>query len=272
MAKYQYTQIEKSVLRKMFLNVHFCYICFTMVKMEAVGFTMTMAPAIDELYKDHPEERKVALRRANNFFNTNTVPFAFIAGLTYALESEKMKKGIVKDDMIENIKAALMGPTAGIADSLMYNAFRVIIGGIAIGLGSQGNILGAFLFMLLFGGGQIVSRWYLLRLGYTTGTSFIDTVFETGLMGSVTKAASILGLTMVGAMVASMVSVNLAWIIDVGGAKVVVLDVFNSIMPGILSLVLVAVLVVLIKKGYKPINLVLGILFLSIFLAFFKVF
>ena len=81
-----------------------------------------------------------------------------------------------------------------------------------------------------------------------------------------------MGITMVGAMVASSVNVKLAWTINVGQTSVVVLDIFNSIMPGILSILLVFGMVRLIKKGYKPITLVFGILVISIVLAFFGIF
>ena len=91
-------------------------------------------------------------------------------------------------------------------------------------------------------------------------------------MQALTKAASIMGITMVGAMVASSVKVKLAWTITVGEASVVVLDILDSIIPGILSIVLVFALMKLIKKGYKPITLVFGILVISIVLAFFGIF
>lgn len=271
MAKYEFNAIEKKVLRGMFWNIGMVFAAFNMVKMEGNCFTATMACAIDELYTE-PEERKLALKRHNSFFNTHAVMAAFIAGLTYALEKEKMSKGSVTNDTIESVKVALMGPTAGIGDAFFFNCIRVIAAGIAIGLCAQGNFLGTIIFILLYGGSQLLAKWYLLRIGYTMGTSFIDKVFESGLMNSLTKAASIMGITMVGAMVASMVNVNMKWTINVGQASVVVLDVINSIMPGILSIALLFGFVALIKKGVKPITLVLGILVCAIVLAAFGVF
>ena len=91
-------------------------------------------------------------------------------------------------------------------------------------------------------------------------------------MESLTKAAGVMGITMVGAMVASSVDVKLAWTIQVGETSVVVLDIINSVMPGLLSILLVFAMVKLIKKGYKPITLVIGILVISIVLAFFGIF
>ena len=271
MAMFNYSEQEKKTLRKMWVNAGYVFAGFNMVKMEGNGFALTMAPVLDELYKDE-QERKEALRRHNGFFNTHAVMFSLIAGITYALERQKMETGAVTDEVIENIKASLMGPTAGIGDAFFFNCLRVIAAVIGIGLCSQGNILGVFLFILIYGVSQLVGRWYLLQIGYSFGTTFIDSVFESGLMEPLTKSAGIVGLTMVGAMVATTVNVKLNWTITVGETSVVVLDVINSIMPGILSIILVFVLVRLIKKGVKPITLVFGILFITIALAAVGVF
>lgn len=271
MAKYVYSPEEKKTLKGMYWNSGLVFSSFNMVKMEGNAFALTMAPALEELYSD-PEERKQAMRRHDGFFNTHAVMFALIAGITYALEREKMTKGSCDDDTIENIKVALMGPTAGIGDAFFFNCIRVIAAGISIGMAASGNILGPIIFVLLYGGSQMLARWYLLRIGYTMGTTFIDSVFSTGLMNSLTKAASIVGLTMVGAMVSKMVTVPLAWVIKVGQTEVVLNDIVNSIMPGILSVVLIFVLVGLIKKGVRPVTMVLVILVVSILLAFLGIF
>lgn len=267
MAKYELTAKENEILRKMYWNSGLVFVTFTMTKMEANAFTMTMEPALNELYKDDPEGRKVALRRHNQFFNTHAVLFALIAGLTFALEKEKVENGSVTDEAIDNIKVALMGPTAGIGDAFFFNAVRVIAAGIGIGLCEQGNILGTIIFILLYGGSQMIIRWYLLRIGYTAGTSFINTIFESGLMDCLIKAAAILGMTMVGSNVASQVNVKLNWVPNIGGAQINVLEVINSIMPGLLSILLVFFLMSLLRKGFKPVQLVLGILVCSVVLA-----
>ena len=244
----------------MFWNSRLVFSSFNMVKMEGNAFALTMDPALDELYKDKKEKAE-AMRRHDGFFNTHAVLFSLIAGITYALERQKKETGAVDDTTIENIKVALMGPTAGIGDAFFF-----------IGLCSQANILGVLLFILIYGGSQLAGSWYLLKTGYKYGTTFIDTIFSSGLMQALTKAASIMGITMVGAMVASSVKVKLAWTITIGEASVVVLDILDSIIPGILSIVLVFGLMKLIKKGYKPITLVFGILVISIVLAFFGIF
>lgn len=274
MTKNELTPKEKGILKKMYWRSGLVFSTFNQTKMEGNAFCATMAPALEDLYKDDPEEYKKALVRHDQFFNTHAVLFAFIAGLTYALEKQKVEshgEG-VNDDTIENIKVALMGPTAGIGDAFFFNTVRVIAAGIAMGLCAQGNILGVIIFLLLYGGSQMIARWYLLKIGYTAGTSFIDKVFSSGLISSLTKAASIVGLGMVGAMVASMVNVPVAWTINIGGAAVVVSDILDGIMPGILSIGLVFLMVRLLKKGVSPIKIVLGVLVLSLLLAFVGIF
>lgn len=165
-----------------------------------------------------------------------------------------------------------MGPTAGMFDSLFFNCLRVIAAGIGIGLCADGNFLGTIIFILLYGVSQSVFKYILINLGYVYGTSFIDMVFETGLMTSLTKSASVLGLIMVGAMTAQMVNVPLNWTLTVGQTSVVVNDIINQIFPGLLGVVLLFTLVSLIKKGKRPTQLIFGILAIAILGALIGIF
>ncbi|UUX35171.1 PTS system mannose/fructose/sorbose family transporter subunit IID [Fundicoccus culcitae] len=263
---------ENKILRQMFIRSHLVFMSFNMVKMEANAFTITMSPAIESIYGDNEEDKKDAYLRSQNFFNTHAVPFNFIAGLTYALEKQRKEKGNIDTATIESIKTSLMGPTAGMFDSLFFNGLRIIAAGIAIGLASQGNILGAILFILLYGVPQSIAKWFLLKWGYVYGTPFIDSVYESGLMNALTKAAGVLGLTMVGSTVAQLVHFPLNWTISIGETELVVQDVFNSIFPGLLSIILVFVLVYLIKKGYRPTTLIIGIIALAMIGALLGIF
>ena len=168
--------------------------------------------------------------------------------------------------------ASLMGPTAGMFDSIFFNCLRVIGAGIAIGLCSQGNILGTFIFILLYGISQSLLKWFLLKLGYTLGTSFIDTVFNSGLMSVATRCASILGLMMVGAMTATTVGFPLNWTLNIGETSIVVSELFNAIYPGILSLALVLFMMWRIKKGNRPTQLIIGLLIFGLLGAFLGIF
>ncbi|MSS07922.1 PTS system mannose/fructose/sorbose family transporter subunit IID [Clostridium sp. WB02_MRS01] len=272
MEKRQLDNSEKKVLKSMFIRSHLTFLSFNMTKMEANGFTTTMQPAIEEVYKDDPDGKKEAYARHQNFFNTHAVPFSFIAGLSYAMEKEHKEKSSVDGKTIESIKAALMGPTAGMFDSLFFNCLRIIAAGVAIGLCSQGNFLGVPIFILLYGVTQSVLKYFCVKFGYIYGTSFIDQVFSSGLMPALRKSASILGVMMVGAMTAGIVNVPLNWTIHMGQTSVVVADVLNSIFPGILSIILVLFLMSLIKKGRRPVQLIIGIFAIAFIGAFIGIF
>lgn len=263
---------EKKILKSMFIRSHLTFLSFNMTKMEANGFTATMQPAIEDVYKDNENEKKEAYARHQNFFNTHAVPFAFIAGLSYAMEKEHKEKDSVDSKTIESIKAALMGPTAGMFDSLFFNCLRIIAAGIAIGLCSQGNFIGVPIFIFLYGITQSIAKYYCLKFGYIYGTSFIDQIFSSGLMPALRKSASVLGVMMVGCMTAGIVNVPVNWTIHMGKTSVVVGDVLNSIFPGILSIVLVLYLMRLIKKGRRPVQLIIGIFVFAFAGAFFGLF
>lgn len=265
------TSEERKVLKKMFWNSHRVFNNFNMTKMEANGFTLTMTPAIESIYKDDPEGKKEAYIRHQAFFNTHAVALNYIAGMSYALEQD-YHDGKIPESTINAVKASLMGPTAGMFDSLFFNCLRVVAAGIGITLCAAGNILGSILFIVIYGFSQSVCKYYLTILGYTSGTEFIDRVYNSGLMQIATKAISIIGLLMVGAMTATTVSFPLNLTFSVGEKSVVVLELLDAIYPGIMSLVLVLVSMAMIKKGKRPMHLILAILALGLVGALIGIF
>ena len=95
------------------------------------------------------------------------------------MEKER-KEGKVDEATIDNVKAALMGPTAGMFDSFWFNAVRVISAGIAIGLCSQGNFLGTILFVLLYGVTQSIGSMIAKKFGFDPSAFAILGTSETG--------------------------------------------------------------------------------------------
>ena len=102
MEKRQINKEERKVLNSMFWRSHLVFNTFNMAKMQANGFTCTMAPAIETVYGDDMEGKREAYIRHNNFFNTHAVPFSFIAGLCYAMEREHKENGSIDGQTIEN--------------------------------------------------------------------------------------------------------------------------------------------------------------------------
>lgn len=269
--KKELTETEQKTLKKMWQKMFLSGLTFTMTKMQANGFTLVMWPAIDEVYKDDPEGRKEALVRHNQFYNSHNVMTGFIAGLCYSLEKEKKEKGDITGEAIQNIKVSLMGPAAGIGDSFFFNCLRVIAAGVGIDLCTQGNFMGTILFILIYVVPQLLGRWYLLNAGYTMGESFVQRAFSSGLVDVITKAAAIMGTIVLGSLIPG-VPVPMTWTITISGASVVVLDIFNSIMPSCLSVALVLWFMSMIKKGLKPTRLILYVILGCLLLALIGIF
>lgn len=262
---------DNKELKTLFWRSGFIFGSFNMVKMMGQGFGFTMNTTLDKIYAQDEEARLQAQTRHNGFFNCHAAMLGLIVGIVFAMEKEKSTGKEVTGDAITNIKVALMGPLAGIGDSLFFNTIRIIAAGIAIGLASQGNILGMIFFILIYGGSFLVVKWVLLKLGYSMGTTFLDKAFESGVIQIISKAASILGLVMVGSMVATMVNINIVAVPNFGGAQLQIQEMLDTIMPGLLSIGLVFGMVTLIKKGVKVTWLVILLITMCIILAFFGI-
>lgn len=270
--KQMLTKEEKKVMRKVQLRSHQCFLAGNMLNMQANGVTWSMIPVIEQIYKDDPKGRMEAYERTQQFMNTHSIPFCFIIGLNWAMEKEHHEHGTIDGKTIESVKAALMGPSAGMFDSLFFNCIRVIAASIGIGFSMQGNLLGVLLFFAIYALPQSVLKFTFVKYGYIYGTAFIDKVFHSGLMSSFTKAASILGLVMVGAMTAQMVNVPVSMEIAMGETSLVINDVINQIFPGLLSVLLLFTFTFLIRKGTRPTRLVIATLLLGLIGAFVGVF
>lgn len=265
-------KVEKSVMtpdifKKTFWRSFPLQGCFCYERMQNVGFAYQMIPALKKLYPDK-KEVSAALKRHLVMFNTTPAVVTFITGVTIAME-EKFKKAKdageeCDEESINAVKTALMGPLAGIGDSFFWGTFRVIGAGIGASLATKGSILGAVLFFLIYNIPHILVRYNGLKIGYTKGVSFLSNISEGGVVSKLTEAAKILGLIVVGSMAASMVSLSIPLVINIGGAKVAIQGIFDSILKGILPLGLTFGIYKLLQKGVKTTTMLWGIILIGI--------
>lgn len=75
-----------------------------------------MAPVLRKIYKND-EEYKEALNNHFNYFNSTTVMSSVILGATLAVEE---KDGIEAKETVQSLKTSLMGPFAGVGDTLVW--------------------------------------------------------------------------------------------------------------------------------------------------------
>ena len=253
------SKINKSDLRKVFWRSLALQGSFNFERMQGLGYAYAMIPIIKKLYKTK-EDISAALKRHLEFFNCTPQIATFIMGLSAAMEEEASESEDFDKDSINAVKTSLMGPLSGIGDSFFWGTFRVIAAGIGIYLAKQGSILGPILFILLYNIPAYLVRYYGLTLGYKAGAKYLNYAYESGLMEKLTFGASIIGLTVVGAMTASMVSVSTPVAFSLGGAVVKLQDIFNQILPSGLPLILTLFTLYLLKKGAKTTYIMIGLL------------
>ena len=197
-------------------------------KMEAAGYLITMAPVLDKLYKGNERARLHAYDVESQFFNCETNLAAIIFGMDIAIQEEFGEDGL---DMAQAVKTSLMGPFSGIGDTLFSSVFDVIFGSIAVTTGLQGNYVGMLLWFAWILFVPFVLRPWLCRLGYREGTKLTASLNES--LSELTKCGSILGLTVIGSMIATMVNVNFGTI-NFGSFEFnVQTQLFDAIMPHI---------------------------------------
>ena len=231
-----------------------------------------MIPALKKLYKNK-KDISDALKRHLAIFNTTPAVVSFIAGAAIAME-EKFKKAKdkgeeVDEESINAVKAALMGPLAGIGDSFFWGTFRIIGAGIGTSLAAKGSILGAILFLLIYNVPHLIVRYFGLKIGYKSGVGFLASMNEGGMVAVLTEVAKILGLIVVGSMCASMVTITTPFVFKLNGTKIVLQDIFDGIIKGFLPLGFTFIIYALLEKGMKSTTLLWGILILGIVLSFF---
>ena len=261
-------------------------------RMQNGGYCYAMIPAIKRLYTTK-EEQAAALKRHLEFFNTQPYVAAPILGVTLALEEDRANGAPVDDAAIQGVKVGMMGPLAGVGDPVFWFTVRPILGALAASFAMSGNIIGPILFFFFFYVIRYAFLWYTQEFGYKAGTA-ITKDLSGGLLQKVTQGASILGMFVLGALVQRWVSVNfpiqvskvdlsegayIEWDKLPQGAegikqaimewssgrslepfKVTTLqDNLNSLVPGLMAMLLTFLCMYLLKKKVSPIVIILGL-------------
>lgn len=249
------------------LNAH-CSRVGGQARQMAIGFLWQIMPALNRYYKDQPEKKKEALYRHVQFCNVSNAIYPFLAGLVASMEKENSEVDDFDTSSIVAIKAALMGPLAGIGDSLLFSVVRVIAAGIGISFALQGSILGPILFFLIYNGCTMALRFSLGYVGFISGSSFITNMYQNGTLKILTKCAGILGLIMVGAMIASTVKFTTAISIPIPGGEAVALQSsLDTLFLGLVPLLLTFGCKKLLDKNVNINWIMVGIFVLSLMMA-----
>lgn len=254
---------DKKMLKKVFWRTMTLSSTYNYERMQALGYVYTMIPVINRYYKTD-EEKIEAYKRHYELFNTTPTMGGFITGLSTSMEKEASEDPNFDKSSINAVKLSLMGPFAGIGDSIFQGSLRIIALGIGIALAAQGSILGAIVHLLLYNVLAHLLRYYGVFAGYNMGSTFIKSASENGLLGQITKGASIVGLMTVGAMTCSMISFQIPAVLNIQGSELVIQDMLDQIFPNLLPLLLTFACYKMLKKNVKPIWIMLGMMVVGV--------
>ena len=236
-----------------------------------MAYAWALLPVLKKIYPDKEERIKV-LTRHLEFYNTTPYIITLPLGITAAMEEERAKDPVHFDDSsITNVKVAMMGPLAGIGDSIYWGTLRIIATGLGTALALSGNILGPILFWLIYNVPGLIVRYILTFTGYKLGSDVIVKANESGLMKKFTDAAAVVGLMVAGAMTAGNVAVTIPIKFGTEGMETVVQDILDGIMPGILPLCVFGITWVMLKKKMSQILIMFILMAVGIAGAFFGV-
>lgn len=242
--------------------------CYNYERLMGLGFCQAISAVVEKLFP-RKEDRAETLSRHIRFYNTENNWGAMILGATCALEEERAMGHDVAPDMIDSMKNALMGPLAGIGDSVTQSIVKVILLGISINLATEGNIIGPILYIVGFTTYALIVSYFSFFSGYQMGRGAVMKLLASDTTKNVTDALKIVSMIVIGALAAGNIKVNTIVSGTFGGSEVVLQDVLNSILPCLMPLAVLALVIYLLKKKQKSSVFVLLTLFVIGFVLTF---
>jgi Phosphotransferase system, mannose/fructose/N-acetylgalactosamine-specific component IID len=219
-------------------------------RLQATNFCITLAPHLKKWYSHNKEEYIAALQRHMQFYNTESTIGSVICGIVLSMEEKKAKGERIDAEVITGIKTGLMGPMAGIGDSLIRATLKSTILALACSFALNGSAIGGFI-PLLYPTIMIIVGYYMLKLGYNVGREAIMRVMKSGLFANILDATGIMGMFMMGALSSSYVKVTtpLQLQLQNSSSPIVVQKLLDGIIPGILPLAVVFGIYYYLSRG-----------------------
>lgn len=263
-------QITKNDLDRVFWRLHLLQITNNFESMQAIGFLSTFVPVLERLYGDEPEEVRIeAMKRHLQFYNSHLNSNALILGITAAIEETT---GEDEKEAVTSIKTGLMGPLAGVGDSVLKFTVLPIFGSIGAALAFSGSIMGPILMFVLYNIISMGTKYYGIHYGYSKG---MDLISQSGndILNRVWNFSNIVGLMVIGSLTASIVKVNTVFEFGVGDNEIIIQELFDKVMPGLLSILVTTIIYFILKKtnGKHTSKIIFLIMALSILFTYFGV-
>ena len=244
------------------------HLSYNYQRLQAGAMATVMGPVFEKLYPNNPEKVKEGCERQMLYFNTEPRVGAIIPGMTVALEEAYAKdpEGGVDGSLITEIKTALMGPMAGIGDTVWSGLIKPIILSITLAWAMQGYVAGAWAYFLIFFCLDLGLTYYMFTRGYKLGAESVDKFLEGGFVKTVTTAIGIVGMFCLGAMIVKYVSISAVMKLEMTTTTLDFGEILNKIVPSFVPLAMTLLSYRLQVKG-KKVTTVLLVLFVIGFIG-----
>lgn len=252
-------KLDKKTLNKIGILSILYQTGFSFERMQAPSFALSLVPGLKKIYGDNENEICDALLNNLDFINTEQHIGSFLVGLVLSMEEAGEDRTLIK-----NIKTGLFGPLAGFGDAVVWFTCLPITAAIAASLAQEGSIIGP-IFFFIFWTLLSFARIWLVRFGYNLGSNAVSSISKNAKY--ITKAAGILGVTVLGAMIPNYVSISFSESLSLFNT-VGVQSIFDSILPNLLPVCVVALTYKLFKKKVNIVVIILLIIAFSILMSF----
>lgn len=189
-------QVDSKTLNRMALRSYWLQSSFNYETMQSGGWLFAMIPGLEKV---HTNKNDLAASMYHNLDFINTHPFlvTFVMGIVLSLEQNKLDT-----QTIRAVRISAASPLGGIGDALFWLTLVPITAGITSNMAINGNAAAPIIFLVIFNVVQFALRFWLMNWSYKLGTSAIDAL--TANMQAFTRAASIMGVFVVGCLVVTM--------------------------------------------------------------------
>lgn len=257
---------KRDVVRAFWRWTFFSHANYNYERLAATGFLHSLAPIIEKLYGDEPDEYKAALERHMEFYNTEPHFGGVINGMVIAMEEQRANGAKISDEAINGIKTGLMGPFAGIGDTLWQGTLTPILLSIGISLSGGGSLFGPVTYSVLMLVIMLSIAYYVWMQGYRLGREGIQKIMASGLIKKVITGASAVGAMVMGALTAQFVSLSTPLSLHLsGGVMEVQTAIFDKLFYGLLPLALtLGTLYLLKKKKMKSLQVMVILILLGL--------
>lgn len=265
------TKITKRDINAMALRCFFVQNSYNYERMISLGILHAMTPLLKKIYSGKTkEEIAAAQKRHLEYFNTMPIMIPFILGLAASIEENTDEN---EKDSVVAVKTSLMGPLAGLGDSLLNFTLFPIAGSIGASLAIQGNFLGPIVMFVLINIVYMPLRFLGGHIGYQKGSELLTSETGKSTLDRISNMATVLGVMITASLIPTVVKANIGISFGDGDGAIKLQEMLNRVMPGLLPLSIVLLCYYLLKKwqGKYVVTMILTIIAASVALSYFGI-